>query len=312
MSTNLGPLYIKGLDKNIGVTIATYEPGWKPIFKIDSTMMRYIDRQSWEGYQLPQFRIPGTVIASGQFLPSFNKHYVVQNYGLQDQFPNEDVKDDLYGVIKRVIPSKGGLFGQTFNDLLEIYHANLLGVTGFASGSTVSGSPDGVALFSAAHPISVSQSTVLASNTPTIPVDLSIAGAQAAETNLRLQKAANNITILNNELDLVWFNPAETYIAHQVWKGRWEVNTADRNENFLTRDKVKLHSWPYWNKSGATGTNNGWGCRGKNHHLNFFLRQAVESDTQPDINTNSQIIAATIRFVSGYDDWRGTYGSPGI
>lgn len=312
MSTNLGPLYIKGLDKNIGITIATYEPGWKPIFHVDSTMMRYIDRQNWEGYQLPQFRIPGTLIASGQFLPTFNKHYVVQNYGLQDQFPIEDIDDDLYGVIKRVIPSKGGLFGQTFNDLMEYYCANLLGVTGYASGSTVAGSPDGVALFSNAHPISVSQSTITASNVPTIPVDLSIAGAQAMETNLQLQKAPNNLTILKNKVDLVWYNPAEHWIAQQVFRGRWEPNTADRNENFLTRDAVTLHPWPYWTKSGATGTNNGWAARAKNHHLQFFLRQAVKSNTQPDINTNSQIIAATIRFVAGYDDFRGTWGSAGV
>lgn len=312
MSTNLGPLYIKGLDKNIGITLATYDPGWKPIFHVEPTGMRYIDRQLWEGYQLPQFRVPGTVIASGQFLPSFNKHYVVQNYGLQDQFPDEDVDDDLYGVIKRVIPAKGGLFGQTFNDLMEIYCANLLGVTGYASGSNVAGSPDGVALFSNAHPVSVSQSTITASNVPTIPVDLSIAGVQASETALRLQKAPNNITELKNEVDMVVYNSAEHYIAMQVYKGRWEVNTADRNENFITRDNVKLHSWPYWNKSGVTGTNNGWFVRGKTHHLNFFMRQAVKSKQQADINTNSTIIAATIRFVAGYDDWRGVWGSPGI
>lgn len=312
MSLNIGPVLIKGLDKNIGVTIASYDPGWKPIFHLDSTAMRYIDRQSWEGYQLPGFRLPGTLIQSGQFLPSFNKHYVVINAGLQDQIANEDAKDDLYGLIKRIMAMKSGLLGQTFIDILEIYHANLLGITGFASGSAVAGSPDGVCQFSNAHPISASQLSVLWSNIPTVPVDLSIAGAQAMTTALRLQKAANNITILNNEADLVWYNPSEHYIAMQVFKGQWEVGTADRNENFLTRDKIKLHSWPYWNKSGATGTTNGWGARGRNHHMYFFLRQGAESDTQPDIQTNSQIIAVTMRWVSGYDDPRGSWASPGL
>lgn len=311
MSTNLGPLFIKGIDKNIHVTINAYEAGWKVIFHVEPTGMRYIDEQTWEGYPLPQSRLPGTVIASGQFNPSFNKHYVVLNVGLQDQFPNEDLRDDLYGVIKRVIPAKGGLFGRTFMDYLEIYCANLLGIIGFASGAPA-GSPDGVALFSASHPISASQQSILWSNIPTVPVDLSIAGVQASETAMRLQKAPNNITIIQNEVDMCIYNPAEHYVAMQVYKGRWEVNTADRNENFITRDKVKLHSWPYWNKSGATGTNNGWMVRGREHYLNFFTRQGVESDTQSDINTNSQIIAATMRFAAGYTDPRGTWGSPGI
>lgn len=311
MSTNLGPLYEKGLNENIGVTIKAYEAGWKALFHMEPTGMRYFDVQGWEGYPLPQQRVYGTLIASGQFQPSYNKHYVVQSYGLQDQFPYEDIEDDLYGVIKRMIPAKGGAFGRSFMDLLEIYCANIFAITGFQSGAPY-GSPDGVALFSNAHPISASQNTVLWSNIPTTPVDMSIAGAQASETAMRLQKAPNNITYENNEVATVVFNPAEWYIARQVYLGRWEVNTADRNENFLTRDKVKLHSWPYFNKSGVTGLNNGWFVLGQQHHMQFINRQPVRSKTQSDINTNSQIIAATIRFTAGYSDPRGTWGSPGV
>lgn len=312
MSYNLTPLYVKGIDENIHVTIAAYEAGWKPLFHIHETQARYIDHQTWEGYQLPQARFPGGIIASGQFKPSFNKHFVIRSFGLQDQFPFEDIEDDLYGVIHRMLPAKGGLFAQSFMDLMEIDTSNLLSIQGFASGSNVAGSPDGVSLFSSAHPISVSQPNVLWSNRSSINVDMSIAGAQAAETALRLQKAPNNITVLQNELDLVWFNPALKYIAQQVWRGQWEVGTADRNENFLRKKNVRLHAWPYWNKSGAVGTNNAWAALGKKHHLHFFMRQGVRTKTQSDIATNSEIIASTVRFDEGWTDPRGTWASNGL
>lgn len=312
MSTNLTPLFIRGLDDNIYVVVSGYEAFWKKIFHVHPTIARYIDHQTWEGYKLPQSRVPGERIADGQFLPSFSKHYVIRNFGLKDSFPEEDIDDDLYGVIKRVIPAKGGLFARTFMDLTEYDTANLLANQGFASGSLVAGSPDGKSLFNTQHPVSVSQQNVFASNRPTIETDMSVAGMQAASTNIRLQKAPNNLTYTPNEIAKVVYNPGLTYIAHQVWKGKWEPNTANRNDNYLNRQQVELIEWPYWNKAGAQGVNNAWFVLGKYHHLHFFMRQGVRPRSQSDIHTNSIIMSATIRYDEGWTDWRGTYGSTGL
>ena len=312
MSNNLAPLFVKGIDENIYTVIKGYEATWKKIFHVHPTKARYIDHQTWAGYGLPQARVPGERIADGQFAPSFSKHYVIRNFGLKDSFPDEDIADDLYGVINRVIPAKAGLFARTFMDLLELDTANLLSNQGFASGTNVAGSPDGRSLFSTVHPISVGQSAVTVANRPLIEVDMSVAGAQAAAVAIRLQKAPNNITVIPNEVAKVVYNPGLTYIAHQVYKGKWEPNTANRNDNVLNQKHVELVEWPYWNKSGAQGVNNAWFVLGKMHNLHFFMRQGVRPKSQSDIVTNSIILAATCRFDEGWTDYRGTWGTTGL
>lgn len=311
MSTGLYPLFLKGLDKNILFELKTWPHTWKQIFHVETTRMRYIDHQTWSGYGLPAYRVPGQAIQQGNFNPSYNKHYVISNYGLMDTFPLEDIDDDLYGLIHRVIPQMGGLFAQAFNDLYETNTANFFAINGFASGSSVAGMSDGLSLFNTAHPVSVVQSGVTYSNRPSVAADLSVASVQAAITALRTQKRPNNITFMNNPPRVLVYNPSQDFVARQVTKGYWEPYSADRTENEIPRYNLKLVEWPYFQKSGATGTNNAWFMVGQQHWLYFWLRQGYQSKTDMDINTNSQKFAATCRFDQGASSPLGTYGSPG-
>ena len=310
-TSNYGFLFIPGIDEILFELMKSYKPVWRELFNVQSTKMRYIDRQTVEGYQLPVGRVPGQQIADGQWRPSFNMHYVIRNFGLKDSAPEEDIEDDLYGAINRMMASKAGAFARSFQDLMEYDTSNYLSVQGFASGSNVAGTPDGKSIFNTAHPISASNLTTTWANRPSVEIDLSVAGAQAAATNLRTQKYPNNLTYMNNEPAVVCFNPALHYIAQQVYKGLWEPNTANRNDNNLRFDRVKLVPWAYWTKSGATGTNNAWFVLGRERYLRMFIRQGYQTKTQPDINTNSLIIAATCRYTEGIDDPRGTWGTTG-
>lgn len=312
MSYGLYPLFNKGLNDNIGLEFMWWKPKWKEIFKVYNTNFRYEDDQEWEGYQYPGFRIPGQSVAAGQFLPSFNKRYVIRNFGLLDSVAQEDLDDDLYGVINRVIPSKAGLMARAFQDQLETDNANMFAVSGFASG-TVQGSPDGKSLFNTAHLTSASQSTVTWANRPSIEADLSISSFQAAQTNLRTQKAPNNVSFINNPARVLVVNPGLEYVAKQILKGTWIGNSADLTQNWIAADdNVMPIFWPYFQKSGATGTNNAWFVVGQDHWLKFFMRQKPTSRSDYDINTNSQIFTVLMRYDKGWSSARGTYGSTGI
>lgn len=289
----------------------TYNPIWKNFFHMETTTDRYVWHQGWIGYSLPTFRVPGETFTQSQYAPNFSKQYIIRRFGLGDGIPMEDIEDDMYGVINQILPRKGGMMAVAFNNLMEYDTSNFFAVNGFASGTSVAGMADGVSLFNTAHPISATQRGVLWSNRPSVDADFSIATAQAMETNLNTQKAPDNLTYLRGTTKRFCSNPQLQFIAQQVYKGRWEVNTANRNENFLTDLSVSLNFWPYITKSGSTGTNNAWFGQSTEHHLYFILRSAYDSKTDYDINTNSQLIIASCGFDEGASDARGMYGSPG-
>lgn len=319
MSTGLGPLFIRGVNRQFGLKLQTYDPQWRRIFHVMDTTDRYIWSQGWIGYQSPVFRVPGQTIAVGNFAPDFSKQYIIRGYGLADQFAQEDIDDDLYGVINLATARKGGLFAQAFMDLMEIQTATYFGTQGFTTGSSVAGMADGVSLFNTAHPQNALNQVATWTNRPSVDADLSITTAQFMATNLMLQKAPNNVTVLNNKMKAIVYNPILTFVAQQIYRGAWQGFSADLNDNTIkkTLGNVELIEWPYFVKGGSTGgaygsgAANGYFGIGETHHMYFYLRQAAKSKTDESITTNSQIMTMTCRFDMGADSARGTVGSTG-
>jgi hypothetical protein len=286
-------------------------PVYPRIFQVDRSDAKFVDMVLWQGYGLPAPKTPGLPGQFGENLQSWTKRFFHTTYYLADIITDEDWADDKYGVLHRLIPAKGGAMARAFRTLKEISHANMFNNLGFVAGSSVAGSPDGVCLFSTSHPTSSNNTTTLIANRPTVDADLSITTAQAAAINLRLQYAANGVEYADNEIKGCFFNPALEYVAKQVWKGKWERGTGDRNENYLTDDQVDLIPWAYFKSSGATGTNNSWGVFGDTHYMYSFDRTNYKVDTDHDIFVLAMIFAASFRFSNGWADFRGVFGSKG-
>lgn len=313
MSTSLYPLFTEGIDKHFLLRLAMYQPVWKRLFHTHTTDKRYIWAQSWQGYGLPQFRTPGTRIAQDVFQPSFGKQYIIANYALGDAVAQEDIDDDLYAVINFVLAQKGGFMANSFENLLEYLTSGFFAVQGFASGTTVAGMADGLSLFNTAHPTAASTLGITQANRPSTDADMSVASMQAMTTALRLQKAPDNLTYLNNELAKVVYNPTLDFVAQQIFKyPKWQPYSSDRTGNPLGNQNVELCPWPYFTKSGTVGTNNAWFGLANTHYCNFYMRSAPHSKTDYDINTNSQVLIMMSRHTQGADSWIGSYGSTGL
>lgn len=308
-SANLYPLFIQGINDNFGLKMDMYDPEWRRIFHVHGTGDRYIWDQEWQGYPLPQPRVPGDRIAQGSFQPSFGKTYIIQNFALGDAIPQEDIRDDLYAVIKYALATKGGLMADTFQNLWQYRTAGFFQNQGFASGTTVAGMSDGLSLFNTAHPIAASNLGVTYANRPSTDADLSIATWQAASIALWTQKAPDNLTYLRNRPRCLVINPALSYVARQIRYGKWQPYSADRTINPIEAEGVDIIEWPYFTKSGATGTNNAWFMVGDKHYLNFYMRQAPEAETDYDIQTLSQVVVMSTRGDYGASNPKGVYGS---
>ena len=282
------------------------------VFNVDTTDARFVDVQLWEGYGAPGLKNPGMQGLMGQNRPSYGARMDIQTYYLGDIIPMEDWDDDKYGVVHRLVPSKGGALATAFRTLKEVVHANYLINNAFSASTTLTNStPDGLGLCSSVHPVSAYNSTNTFSNIPSVAADLSIATAQFMSINLATQKAANNYTVLGNKLKKVVIHPSQRYVAFQVFEGAWERGTGDRNINPLSKEGVEIIQWPYFTSSGATGTNNSYLGLGDEHYLSSYDRTRYRVKTDHDILTESILFAATIRFGLRCWDWRGLTGSPG-
>lgn len=311
-TTDINAAFSAGISQHLEIELNEIPQMYSRVFSVDTSDAKFMDVQLWEGYGAPQLKNPGMQGKMGQNRESYLSRIQFQTYYLGDIIPVEDWDDDKYGVLHRLIPTKGGALATAFRTLKEVVHANYLINYAFTSQQGLTAStPDGLSLCNAAHPVSAYNSTTTFSNVPSVPADLSIATAQFMSVNLATQVAANNYTILNNKLKKVVIHPSQRYVAMQVFEGAWERGTADRNENFLAKEGVEIVSWPYFKSSGNIGTNNSYLGIGEDHYLYSVDRTAYRVRTDHDLLTDSIMFAATIRFGLRAVDFRGLTGSPG-
>lgn len=311
-TTDIGSLLVDGISEHLWTEYKELDRVSDTIFHTRDVSSRYVDEQGWELYPRPSVRRPGEPHVSGSIQQSYGKRYVIVGYGLMDAIPMEDWRDDRYGLTHRLLPGKGGALARAFNVNEELVCAEMFQNLGYVSGTSVSGSFDGVALFSTAHPVSMAQSAQTVANRPSSEVDISIAGIDAARTNLVTQYAPNYTEMLQNKPRLLVCHPSQFRVAWQCCKAEYERATADRNANAVQQYGIDILEWAYFRKSGATGTYNAWFVVGETHYLKKLRREGVEILSDRDIITKSFIFTADARFCVGWSDWRGTYGSLGL
>ena len=310
-STDYNSIFSDGINRHAGLEYAEAKQPGAQIFAEEQADGRVIRVQNWELHGRPTRRNPGEVFDASSFKESYGKTVVIVNYGMFDSIAQEDIDDDKYNVIHRVLPLQGGSLGRSFAVNEELARMELLMNYGWTSSTGLPSQFDGKSLFNTAHPVSKSRSGTTVSNRPSSDIDLSIAALDAARTNLVTQYAANYLARLMDKPKYLCINPAQNRVATQVCKGEWERATADRNMNVLKDYNISIVELPYFVKSGATGTNNAWFVLGENHQLRQATRQGFKVVTDKDITTNSLIWLATQRFEVYWSDFRSTYGSLG-
>ena len=314
MSTAIASLFGKGINKHFGLEYKQHTPKFRSLFHSENMSGRILDRQGWEIYGPPTITLPLNPVHMDQIQESFSKRYFPIKRTLGDVIAEEDWEDDQYGVLHRVVPSRGGAMARVFIARQEYDAANTLGVLGFSTASPVPGSPDGVSLFNTAHPVSKANSGTTVSNRPSVDADLSHTTYYAGYSNLVQQMEPNNFNIIDNAPAKLWFNPTQRPIAVQIARGDWQRDTAQFQMNMGKLDGLDLVEWPYWRVTGAPSTANSWnawGLEGMNHSLVFADRQAFKARSDYDINVQGYVFVAYIRYDFGWDDFRGTYGSKG-
>lgn len=314
---DITPLFDKAVTKHY-LDEEKYVPTYyDKIFQTETMTGGYSDDQLWEMIGGPEPRLPGTPVAVKTFGASFNKRYVPVSYALGGVIPEEWIEDDVVGFLHRLAAGQGGALARSFATHRERLAADVLGTLGFASTTPVWGSPDGQPLFSTAHPISAGNANVTASNRPASWIDLSYAAWMTMRANLVQQMASNNYHILDNAPRVLVVNPELHNIAIRLARQEWEPTYATNEQtrmgmmNVAKLDNFQIIEWPYWRVGGASGSWNAWFVLGNTHYLKWYNRSKFRVKSDFILNILSVQFVAYMRYVCGWTDWRGTYGSKG-
>lgn len=221
-------------------------------------------------------------------------------YGLGYIVTREAIEDNQY---RQLSERRSAELARSMAATKCIVHANILN-RGF-SGSFLGG--DGVALFSASHPtISGNQSNLLTA------ADLSETGLESAATEIMTMQNARGIVINAKPKTLV-IHPSEWANATRILESDLQSGAASDSTNTNNVNALKVKGIvdqvvmdPYLTDLDAwfLTTDIPYG-------LVSFQRRAMEFKQDNDFDTENAKAKATERYVPGWADWRGCFGSAG-
>jgi phage major head subunit gpT-like protein len=236
-------------------------------------------------------------------VPGFDKTFVHSQFGLGFKASRLLADDDRFGIIKKLSSELGRSAAETI-ELAAVSDFN----NGFTAGSTAG--PDGVALFSTAHPMVKSGATQ--ANTLSSAADLDIASLELALTDFRLMKdpAGKMIRLEPKQLII----PAQQeFAAAEMLKGTMRSDTANNTINAF-KNRIGMESfdsilvWKYLSDADA------WFIRADKEDIDLIFYWRERFNVVHEVHFDSRTIktASWMRFSHGWSNWYGLYGVPGV
>jgi len=288
----------EGVKKVFNSTTAEFKPMYSQIYKVGKSSKAYEVDLQVEGMGLAGIKNEADDITMDSFRQSYAPKYVHVPYGKGFQVSREALDDNLYGMFK-----KGArMLARSMNVTKEVRSHVLLN-TAFTTASAQSGL-DGLAMCSTAHINGPSGGTY--SNRMAIDADFSQA---ALEDQLKLIMRATDdrgLPMMLMPKKLVGHTD-QKFEFDRVLNSSLQSNTAENAKNVVngTFDSVVLT--PY-----LTANTRAWFIiTDADDGLQYYDRVPLEFDQDKAFLNDVTRFKAYMRFVTGYSNPRGIYGSNG-
>lgn len=287
-----------GINTSFGTSYKDHPLEWKSLgFEVFNDKKAYSEDVAISGFGLAQVKGEGEPITYDSAKQTYVTRYTPVVYALGFMVTREQYEDGQYNL---GLDSARAL-SRSLIQTEEIVHADVLNN---AFSSSYPGG-DSVALVSNAHP-SFSGGAVM-SNRPSTYVDVSEAAFEQAVIDIgkyvddRGLKIACRIKQLNIPIDL-------QFEVERILMSQGRVATADNDPNALRMmgSIPKVATGHY-----LTDTDAWFLVTDCPKGLRSYQRRGMEFGTDNDWETENAKFKATKRFVAGFTDWRGVYGSEG-
>ena len=232
-------------------------------------------------------------------LPAFNRTYVHAQYSLGFKCTRVATDDDRFGVVRKL----SGELGRSASETKEVVAAQV-----FNNGFLVANGPDGVPLFSTAHPLIGGGAL---SNKLSYPTDPDVTSMQLALTAMR-QQTDHRGKLQRIPPRKAIFPPNLEFVAAELLGGPdWRPDTANRTINAFRRRSgmPSFDSWMVWD---YLSDPHAWFIEAdvEDTELRFYWRERFNTVHDIDFDSRSTKTAGWMRLSVGFNGPYGIYGIP--
>ncbi len=288
LDANLNEMFQDGLE--------SWGEEYSKVFNVYNST-KQSEKDSYEsGFGMMPEKPEGQAATYDTILPGISKVYTHKTYALGYEITEEAIEDNLQTP-------------ETFNKLPQallrsaIETVEVTSFNVFNNGFTTNG-PDGVPLFSTAHP-NLDGSTQ--ANRPSTDADLSVTSLTAALT--AIEKFVDERGLKRPTKAVMLLVAVDNWnVAEELLNSEYKPYVANNEVNALQKKDLRYFVSHYLTDTDA------WFLLAEkgNHLLKFFWRVRLGALRRgTDFDTTNLKHLARMRFSVGYSHWMGTYGTTG-
>src|SRR3990167_11241916 len=235
----------------------------------------------------------GANVAYDNLAQGYATTYQADTYELAFRASKEALDDEQEEIVSDAARALGASLTYTYN----VDHSNV-----FNDFTSTTGSPDGVALFSASHPLAGGGT---GSNTLATQADLSITSlrdlmnviADTTDGSGKLLHWRPSILLVPNEL---------SWLSKELINSPDRPDTADRATN-VHKGELTVIVWPYLTDPDA------WFLLAEpsKHNVRTYWRERPNTMHDWDFESSSMKVKVRSRWIRGHSDYKGVAGSSG-
>jgi hypothetical protein len=288
---------LPGLNGLFGLEYSTYQEEHKEIYDTETSERSFEEETKLSGFSAAPVKDEGSAIAYDNAQEAFTARYNHETIALGFSLTEEAIEDNLYDSLSaRYTKALARAMAYT----KQVKAAGVLN-TGFTT--AIGG--DGVALFSASHPL---VSGGVNSNTPAVAADLNETSLENAVIQIAGWTDERGLLIAARPVKLI-VPPALQFVATRLLETKLRVGTADNDINAIENNGSIPQG--YTINHFLTDTNAWFLKTDVPNGMKHFVRTPMSTGMDGDFDTGNVRYKARERYSFGFSDALGMYGSPG-
>lgn len=289
---------LPGLNALFGLEYKRYGEEHQEIYETESSERSFEEETKLSGFSAAPVKNEGNAIAYDNAQEAWTARYTHETIALGFSLTEEAVEDNLYDTLSARY-TKALARGMAYTK--QVKAANVLN-NGFSS-SYPGG--DGVALFSASHPLVTGGTN---SNIPSTPADLNETSLENAVIQIAAWTDERGLLIAAKPRKLI-VPPSLQFVATRLLETELRVGTADNDINALKNNGSIPEGYAI---NHFLTDNNAWFLTTDvPNGMKHFVRTPLATSMDGDFDTGNVRYKARERYSFGWSDPLGMYGSAG-
>ena len=289
---------LPGLNALFGLEYATYGQQHKEIYETETSERSFEEETKLSGFSAAPVKNEGSAIAYDNAQEAWTARYNHETIALGFSLTEEAIEDNLYDSLSARY-TKGLARAMSYTKQVKAAAVINNGFSAAYPGG------DGVALFSASHPL-INGSTN--GNTPTVAADLNETSLENAVIQIAAWTDERGLLIAAKPRKLI-VPPALQFVATRLLETELRVGTTDNDINALKNNGSIPEGYTVNNF--LTDSNGWYLCTDVPNGMKHFIRTPLSNSMDGDFDTGNVRYKSRERYSFGWSDPLGMFGSPG-